>query len=90
MKHGLYKNLKNTLSLFNRALMPVIRRNPKVMGAALAFNSWLNLKMSLRMLRDIRASNRGGLKGEMGVNVAGNITSESGLGEAVRAEIRVP
>ncbi len=82
--------LKNSLPMqsMGRVLMPIIRRNRKVMDAALELNRWLNLRMSLRMLKDIRASNRGELKGEMGVNVAGNISSESGLGEAVRAEIR--
>jgi glycosyltransferase involved in cell wall biosynthesis len=79
-----------TARLGGRIMMPLFNRNQRAMNLLLKTNNWLtraaSVKPAAEVLRSIRAAED--IRGGFGLNVAGYITSESGVGEAVRANIR--
>jgi glycosyltransferase involved in cell wall biosynthesis len=85
--------LFETVNSIKKPLKGVVKkifwRSPKIIDKLKAFNTRMNVYFSVPTNTDIRRSmNTVTDTIELGVNIAGYITSESGTGESVRAMIR--
>lgn len=79
---------KNFMLRTGNGLLPLIQRNRKVMGLASQLNGWMTAKAEARLLRSFEEARPSrGIKGLYGINAAGYLTSESGVGESARAEV---
>lgn len=90
-KTEFYSNmfLRNSADYAYKSLMPVFRRNKAVWNLLEKVNDYLPSSASIKPSTDLAMSfdETGGTE-SFGINIAGYITSESGIGEAVRADIR--
>lgn len=76
--------------LGGRAVMPVVRKNKKIESMVLDLFNRLRSATVLSVSDELLASIRNlkDIKGEKGLNIAGYINAESGVGEAVRSNIK--
>lgn len=79
--------------LTGRVILPLVKRNQRMRvflgrlnGRLMNATVWLTPEVLLPLTECIRRAEN--IKGDFGVNVTGHIQSESGMGEAVRANIR--
>ncbi|HEX9019967.1 MAG TPA: hypothetical protein VF903_01760, partial [Nitrospirota bacterium] len=79
----LYRLLRTGLETGGKVLALIFRRNQKALDFFRSVNRRINSSLPLPSLPA-----DGEIRGGLGVNVAGYITSESGMGEAARANIR--
>ncbi len=87
---AIYRFLRTALETAGKALTIIFRGNQKALDVLRAVNNRMNALLSRpsRGRSIIGPESSGEIFGDLGVNVAGYITSESGMGEAVRANIR--
>ena len=84
------KTIDKIKELLKKILNKLFRRSPKAMNRLKALNKRLNVTLSMPTNTAIRQSmNLIKNKNDIGINIAGYITSESGTGEGVRSNIRI-
>lgn len=90
IKTILSRFVRSAASLAGKIINPVFKRYPRIMGFLAKVNILLvsitAIKASKKDIERIRAAKD--IEGQFGVNIAGYITSESGVGEAARANVR--
>src|ERR1700693_4135934 len=86
----MFKLIRQFANAVGVAISPILRRFPGVMAFLNRLNYQLTrlttMKISNEVLEGLRAAKH--WEGDFGINVAGYLTSESGVGEAARANVR--
>jgi glycosyltransferase involved in cell wall biosynthesis len=84
------KTINEIKKPLKKILNKLFWRSPKIMNRLKAFNTRLNVTLSMPTNTAIKQSmNLIRNKNDIGINIAGYITSESGTGEGVRSNIRI-
>ncbi len=88
LRHVLFKAFKRLSSAAGKVLLPIVQRNERLKDALNRVYKRLDSSMSAHYRDEYARLKDSGLSGEKGVNIAGYINAESGVGEAVRTNIR--
>ncbi|HEX9021118.1 MAG TPA: glycosyltransferase family 4 protein [Nitrospirota bacterium] len=83
-----YRLLRTGLETGGKVLALIFRKNQKALDFFRSVNRRINASLTRSSLPAGGPVSYGEIRGGLGVNVAGYITSESGMGEAARANIR--
>jgi len=90
IKIYIFRVLRKFVTITGKLLLRIVPRNSVIMSAlAKLYDAFISLTMinaPAKVLQSIRAARN--IEGIKGVNVAGYINAESGVGEAARANIR--
>jgi glycosyltransferase involved in cell wall biosynthesis len=90
VKERAFRVVKYTLDSIGKGLLRLFKNNPKAIDLFKRINGRVNTLLLSIPHREVSGANSvyEEFSGDIGINVAGYITAESGIGEAARATIR--
>jgi len=84
----LYRAQIHASALAAKVLLPVFKKNKKAMDFLIKAHDKVNMFFLGKNLSSGAGSSKDHITGSRGINIMGYIQSESGMGEAIRSEIR--